>query len=62
MENQSLSFSDMLTLIFITLKLLDKFPYSWWIVWSPLLVMFILDAIAKFAEINAKNKLLEEEK
>jgi len=57
MENQSngIGFVGLLTIIFITLKLLDKITWSWWWVLSPLWIstsvviiifaIFILGAI-----------------
>jgi hypothetical protein len=40
-----ISFSEALTLIFITLKLLDKIDWSWWLVLSPLWLTLVVIAI-----------------
>ena len=36
------TFSNLLTLIFITLKLTGFIDWSWWLVLSPLLVNFVI--------------------
>lgn len=37
-KNTGTTFLSILTLIFITLKLLDKIDWSWWWVLSPILI------------------------
>ena len=38
----SLGFLDVLTLIFITLKLTDVINWSWWVVLSPIWIQLVL--------------------
>lgn len=38
----SLGFLDVLTLIFITLKLIDVINWSWWAVLSPIWIQLVL--------------------
>jgi hypothetical protein len=35
-----IGFAGLLTIVFITLKLLGKIDWSWWWVWSPVLIGF----------------------
>jgi hypothetical protein len=55
-QNECLKFSDGLTLVFIALKFLDKFPYSWWIVFSPLLILFGIVLFPFFIMFGMRNK------
>jgi energy-coupling factor transporter transmembrane protein EcfT len=60
MENKeksifSIGFGGLLTLIFITLKLVDKIDWSWWWVLSPLwipvaLILFLVLIVILFSE------------
>ena len=36
-----IGFVEMLQVLFIALKLLDKISWSWWMVWSPMWIAFI---------------------
>ena len=40
-----IGFPGLLTIVFITLKLLDKIDWSWWWVLSPLWITFLLVVI-----------------
>lgn len=40
-----MSMLQLLTVIFITLKLIDKIDWSWWIVFSPFIAQIVLVAI-----------------
>lgn len=53
-QNQSggIGFVGLLTIVFITLKLLDKIDWSWWWVLSPIWIS-ILTALAIFGIILA---------
>lgn len=37
-----MNFYSALTAIFITLKILNYFPYSWWVVFSPVIFQFAM--------------------
>jgi hypothetical protein len=41
-SSAGIGFSGLLTIVFITLKLLDKIDWSWWWVLSPLWIGFAL--------------------
>ena len=47
MENNKLSFSQVLTLIFITLKLLNQIDWNWFLVLLPLIIGECFFIIAK---------------
>ncbi|MBI5643315.1 MAG: hypothetical protein HY954_07555 [Deltaproteobacteria bacterium] len=49
----SLQFLGPLTLIFVTLKLLDKIDWAWWWVLAPLWVPFAVVAIALGVALTA---------
>jgi len=40
--SNGIGFTSLLTIVFITLKLLDKIDWSWWWVLSPLWISFSL--------------------
>ena len=40
--NTSIGFNQLLTLIFITLKLTDIIDWSWWYVLAPTLIPFVI--------------------
>jgi len=44
-ENEPLTLSDGLVLVFLALKLSNNFDYSWWVVFSPWIAAFIFDLI-----------------
>lgn len=41
-SSTGIGFTGLLTIVFITLKLLDKITWSWWWVLSPLWISFII--------------------
>lgn len=43
-----LSFFEILTLIFITLKLLGEINWSWWLVLAPMLIKIALICLAEY--------------
>ena len=47
-EEKGVSFIDLLTIVFIALKLAGEFNYSWWIVFSPWLIEFGFKFIIEF--------------
>jgi len=45
-EKSSMGFSGVLTIIFIVLKLFSIITWSWWLVFLPLIIDFVLSMIA----------------
>lgn len=65
-KNTGISFIEIITVVFIVLKLLNKISWSWWWVFSPILlllivvfglifIIFIINIIKIFIS-NCKNK------
>ncbi|MBT0572471.1 hypothetical protein OKE68_11830 [Riemerella anatipestifer] len=57
--NKSVGFISLLTLLFITLKLTKHIDWSWWLVLSPMLILFGLGIIIVLAVIfisKSKNR------
>lgn len=48
MNMHKLTFVEILTLVFITLKLLGEINWSWWLVLSPMLIRLALFCLAEF--------------
>lgn len=46
--NVGIGFSDLLTIVFIVLKLTNVINWSWWWVLSPLLISIIIELIILF--------------
>ena len=47
-SSSGIGFTGLLTIVFITLKLLEKITWSWWWVLSPLWISFIIFIIVIF--------------
>ncbi|MCQ4155102.1 hypothetical protein NNL19_05650 [Riemerella anatipestifer] len=57
--NKSVGFISLLTLLFIALKLTKHIDWSWWLVLSPMLILFGLGIIIVLAVIfisKSKNR------
>lgn len=48
MNMHKLTFVEILTLIFITLKLLGEINWSWWLVFAPMLIKLALICLAEY--------------
>jgi len=58
LDNMNIGFADVLTIVFIILKLTEYIDWSWFWVLSPILIEFIIIFILKIIEeFTMKNKL-----
>lgn len=51
-----LGFFSLLTLIFVVMKLLEVITWSWWLVFSPLLIGFVLAVLLAVFIVGLDNK------
>lgn len=54
MEKQTVNFVDVLTLMFIYLKLTKQIDWSWWVVISPMIISIIIGYVVFAVGIEFK--------